>query len=229
LRLPRDIIPYGPTALLLHWEQLISPDINTAVHRYAAAIKQVQGVKECVPAYASLLVRFDAQQTTPYQLKELIFTLQPEEIEAAGIRHEIPVCYEPSLAPDLLTAAETLELSTDELIGLHTNKDYLVYQLGYQPGFAFLGETDERLAINRRLSPRRSVPEGSVGLARRQTGIYPTSGPGGWQIIGRCPWPMLGDGDDWSRLQAGDQVRFYAIGPDEFHQLQKTAAPWPVR
>ncbi|WP_273447647.1 5-oxoprolinase subunit B family protein, partial [Neolewinella agarilytica] len=135
----------------------------------------------------------------------------------------------PSLAPDLLTAAETLELSTDELIGLHTNKDYLVYQLGYQPGFAFLGETDERLAIDRRASPRRSIPEGSVGLAGRQTGIYPTAGPGGWQIIGRCPWPMLGDGDDWSRLQAGDQVRFYAIGPDEFHQLQKTAAPWPVR
>ncbi|SER26795.1 5-oxoprolinase subunit PxpB [Neolewinella agarilytica] len=229
MRLPREIISYGPTALLLNWEQLISPAISSAVHRYTAAIEQVRGVQECIPAYASLLVCFDAQQITPYQLKEIIFTLQPEEVEATGIRHEIPVCYEPSLAPDLLTAAETLELSTDELIGLHTNKDYLVYQLGYQPGFAFLGETDERLAIDRRASPRRSIPEGSVGLAGRQTGIYPTAGPGGWQIIGRCPWPMLGDGDDWSRLQAGDQVCFYAIGPDEFHQLQKTAAPWPVR
>lgn len=229
MRLPREILPYGPTALLLNWEQLISPAISTAIHRYAAAIRELGGVKECIPAYASLLVRFDSQRTTAYQLKERIFSLHPQEIEAAGIRHELPVCYDPSLAPDLLAAAQALKLTSDELIELHTKQDYLVYQLGYQPGFAFLGETDERLAIDRRASPRRSVPEGSVGLAGRQTGIYPTTGPGGWQIIGRCPWPMLKEGDDWLRLQAGDQVRFYAIGPDKFHQLQTTAAPWPVR
>lgn len=229
MRLPREIIPYGPTALLLNWEQHISPAISTAVHRYAGAIKLVQGVKECIPAYASLLVRFDVRETSAYQLKETIFNIRPEEIVTAGLRHEIPVCYDSSLGPDLLSAAKTLKLTTEELVELHTNQDYLVYQLGYQPGFAFLGETDAQLAIDRRPSPRRSVPEGSVGLAGRQTGIYPTTGPGGWQIIGRCPWPMLQEGDQWSRLQAGDRVRFYAVGLDEFQQLLKADAPWPVR
>lgn len=229
MRLPREIIPYGPTALLLNWEQLISPAISTAVHAYAASIKKIRGVKDCIPAYASLLVSFDAQQTAAYPLREAIFNLRPDEQVTLGVRHELPVCYDPLFAPDLIAAAKTLDLSTDELVELHTQQDYLVYQLGYQPGFAFLGETDERLAIDRRPSPRRSVPAGSVGLAGRQTGVYPTTGPGGWQIIGRCPWPLLREGDDWSRLQAGDRVQFYTVTPNEFQRLLKTDAPWPVR
>jgi len=193
------------------------------------AISILNGVIECVPAYASLLVRFNGKQTNAYRLKEAIFKVQPQENERDGLLHELPVCYDASLAPDLLTAADTLGLSEASLIELHCNEEYLVYQLGYQPGFAFLGETDERLAIDRKPSPRLKVPAGAVGLAGRQTGIYPTTGPGGWQIIGRCPWPMLREGEDWSRLRAGDRVQFHAVTLKEFQRLLKTDAPWPKR
>ncbi|MEM9930122.1 MAG: 5-oxoprolinase subunit PxpB, partial [Bacteroidota bacterium] len=187
MRLPHHLLCYGPGALLLQWEQRISPDISTSVHAYALAIEQHPAVLECVVAYASLLVRFSTPSITAYQLKEYILDLQPSPVsDRSSILHEIPVCYD---GPDFTTVAATLKLSAAALIALHTRETYLVYQLGYQPGFAFMGQTPADLAIPRRSSPRARVPAGSVGLAGRQTGIYPTNSPGGWQLIGRCPIP----------------------------------------
>ncbi|MEM9527009.1 MAG: allophanate hydrolase subunit 1, partial [Bacteroidota bacterium] len=163
--------------------------MSAGVHAYAQAVAKHPAVVECVPAYASLLVRYAPPKTSAYALEEYIFSLRPQPLaEKAIFRHEIPVCYAPSLAPDLEQTAALLELTPEALIEFHTNRSYLVYQLGYLPGFAFMGQTAAQLAVARLNSPRARVPAGSVGLAGRQTGIYPLESPGGWRLIGRCPW-----------------------------------------
>ncbi len=227
VRLPHHLLTYGPGALLLNWEQRINPSINASVHAYASAISKHPAVVECVPAYASLLVRFAVPKITAYALREYILDLTPVPLAAdQALHHEVPVCYN---GPDLEATATTLKLSVKQLIKLHTGKDYLVYQLGYQPGFAFLGETDPALAISRRSSPRANVPAGSVGLAGRQTGIYPSQSPGGWQLIGRSPIVLIRPGSHPTRFQAGDFVRFFAIGVKAFADLQQNPLPWPER
>lgn len=227
MRLPHHLLSYGPGALLLNWEQRVSPEISTSVHAYAYSIKQHPAVVECIPAYASLLVRFSLPKITSYQLKEYILDLKPAPLDThQSIRHTIPVCYD---GPDILQTAEVLALSVKEVIDLHSSVDYLVYQLGYQPGFAFLGETPAPLTIPRRSSPRARVPAGSVGLAGRQTGIYPSSSPGGWQLIGSCPIPLLRPGPTPTLFRAGDVVRFHPIERKAFTALQQQPPPWPER
>ena len=227
MRLPRSIQTYGPTALLLNWEQDIDPAISAGVHAYARVLREVTGVLECVPAYASLLVCFNPAEMRVDQLRDHCYDLRPPVSDSIGeLLHELPVCYD---GPELVTAAKVLQLRPADIVELHTGREYLVYQLGFRPGFAFLGQTDARLDISRLATPRASVPAGSVGLAGRQTGVYPSPSPGGWQLIGRCPLPLLRPADDFARLHAGDQVRFRAIEQKEYDHLLKNPSPWPER
>lgn len=230
IRLPRQILPYPPAALLLQWEQKIDPSISAGVHAYALALANHPAVLECVPGYASLLVRYAPPKTSVYALEEYIFSLRPASLpQQEVVQHQIPVCYEPSLAPDLVSTAILLDLEPEELVKLHTQKSYLVYQLGYLPGFAFMGQTEKRLKVPRLASPRARVPAGAVGIAGRQTGVYPLESPGGWRLIGRCPWSLLREGHDFSRFRAGDHVQFRAVSKQEFAKLQKSPSPWPER
>lgn len=227
MRSPHHIVSYGPDALLLNWEQRISPAISAGVHAWAAAIRQHPAVRECVPGYASLLVRFAGPLVSAYDLREFIFGLKPEETEAkSALTHELPVCYD---GPDLEAAAAALGLTTSSLIRLHSGQEYLVYQIGFRPGFGFLGQTVPELEIARRPTPRTHVAAGSVGLAGRQTGVYPTDGPGGWQLIGRCPTPLLRAGDQPALLRAGDRVRFRPVSAATFTDLLNSPSPWPER
>jgi inhibitor of KinA len=227
MRLPRHILPYGPDALLINWEQRIAPAISTSVHAYATALLAHPAVLECIPAYASLMVRFSAIKVSAYQLREFIFELRlPAAGPQTSMIHELPVLYD---GPDLDFVSGKLQLSKKKIISLHTKTVYLVYQVGFQPGFAFLGDTAEALEMARRESPRSKVPAGSVGLAGRQTGIYPMDGPGGWQLIGRCPWPVVRPGTDPTRFRAGDQVKFKSVSAATFLKLSKSPAPWPER
>lgn len=229
-RLPRRITDYGPTALLLDWESKMDPEINRSVHAYAAALRLHPAVSECVPAYASLLVSFLPDKTSAYALREFVFSMeQPEEATSKTFQHDLPVCYDDRLAPDLKEVVGLLKTNRTTLIKRHLAPIYLVYQVGFLPGFGFFGQTDERLAVPRRDSPRSSVPAGSVGLAGRQTGIYPSASPGGWRLIGNCPVPLLRSGEDVSRLRPGDTVRFHAISYDEFLRFDPNTTPWPLR
>jgi len=229
MRKPRQIINYGHQALLLEWQQQIDPLINDSVHAYAQMCLIVAGVKEAVPAYCSLLVYFDPAVTDAYHLREQLYAMQVESKPLSGQVHRLPVCYGGDFGPDLEEVAERLSLKVSKLIKLHQDSTYRVYQLGYQPGFAFLGLTDPALGIERRKTPRARVAAGSVGLAGRQTGIYPEEYPGGWQIIGRCPWPMMEVKEDsLTRLQAGDQVQFFAIKPEEWAKYEEKPEPWTV-
>ena len=219
MRRPRFIRPYGHSALLLEWEQRIDPEINQGVHRYAANIAELAGVEECVPAYASLLVIFNRNAISAYRLKELIFDSALLVASAPTCTaHRLPVCYEPAYAPDITEISRATGLTIDEVIDRHCNREYRVYMMGYRPGFGFLGETAAELAVPRRSTPRRRVPAGSVGLAGRQTGIYPGIAPGGWQLVGRCPLTMVNERGE-SRLRAGDSVTFYPICQEDFRKL----------
>lgn len=124
----------------------------------------------------------------------------------------IPVCYDSSLGPDLVSLANTHGLSAEEVIQIHTSRLYSVYMLGFLPGFAYMGTVDPRIQTPRRAAPRTQVPAGSVGIAGMQTGIYPLASPGGWQLIGRTPLPVFQpDASSPSLLQPGDHVQFYPI------------------
>lgn len=232
MRLPRDIINYGPNALLINWEQRIDPDINASVHAYAARLPDHPAVLECVPAYCSLMVVFDPARVKQYTLQEWIYAQNVQLLTIKNpVLHKIPVVYGGEFGPDLEEVAQLTGLATKQVIELHTSVTYRVYQLGYQPGFPFLGLTNDKLAVNRKDNPRARLAAGSVGLAGRQTGIYPRSSPGGWQIIGRCPWGIWRNaGKTNARFKAGDEVKFYEIPASEWEKEIKQAKKdgWPI-
>ncbi|MEM9836683.1 MAG: 5-oxoprolinase subunit PxpB [Bacteroidota bacterium] len=220
MRRPRQIQHYGKYALLLDWEQKIDPDINSSVHLYADTIQKHPAVIECIPAYCSLLVTFDQTQVNHFTLREWIYDMPLTGTrEGKGKHHDIPVVYGGEFGPDLLAVTQFTGLSEKRIIALHTSLSYRVYQLGYQPGFAFMGLTNPALEVPRRPSPRVRVAPGSVGIAGRQTGIYPHEAPGGWQLIGRTPrrvWQSSGAPN--TLFRAGDTVRFYAIPATNWEQ-----------
>ncbi|MBB4081035.1 inhibitor of KinA [Lewinella aquimaris] len=230
MRRPRRIHPYGPEALLLEWEQRIDPKINCGVHAYASAIGTLPGILECVPAYASLLVTFRPAVVSAYDLCERIIDLPVANRPDRGvISHQVPVCYDPALAPDLSYVANQQNLTTDEVVQFHTGQTYQVYLIGFRPGFAFMGEVHPAIQVARRRSPRTAVPAGAVGLAGGQTGIYPDESPGGWQLIGRCPLPLLSTRGGETRFRAGDRVSFYPIATRDYEHLVESPPPWPRR
>jgi len=180
-----------------------------------------KGFVEAVPAYASLTVFYDILQvrdahpksSTAFAIAEnyLIESLKnlalSESKEPALI--EIPVVYD---GEDIVFVAEHTQLSIEEVIKIHTQATYRVYMMGFLPGFAYLGGMDERIATPRKSTPRTKVPAGSVGIAGKQTGIYPLESPGGWQLIGTTSLPLFNmDSPNSTLLKAGDLVRFVQV------------------
>lgn len=166
---------------------------------------------------------------SPYRLvtAHLQHCLRRIDVSAARASHAsrtvtLPVCYGGEYGPDLERVAELNRLTVEEVIGLHSGADYLVYMIGFLPGFPYLGGMSPRIAAPRHPSPRAAIPPGSVGIAGTQTGIYPLSSPGGWQLIGRTPAVLFdSDGRPPSLLAAGDTVRFQSISSYEFKHWQE--------
>lgn len=231
MRRPRQIRPFGPSALLLEWEQTINLEISNGVTAYRRALEGLPVIQECVPGYASLLVVYDPVEISEHGVKEIIFDLSLDSTPSNdAIHHRIPVAYGGIHGPDLIQVAQDKGLNPQKIIDLHCAQRYTVYILGYRPGFAFMGSLPPRLEIGRKKRPRTRVPAGSVGLAGRQTGIYPSDGPGGWQLIGRTPVSLIdSEGQTFARFAAGDRVSFYPIGTEQFQQLAKQDETWPVR
>jgi inhibitor of KinA len=135
---------------------------------------------------------------------------------------EIPVCYGGEFGPDLGYVAEHNQLSVEEVIEIHTSGQYLVYMIGFAPGFPYLGGMSERIMAPRRQSPRLAIPAGTVGIAGMQTGVYPIETPGGWQLIGRTPLALFRPQDNPpSLLQSGDIVRFCQISDKEYEEYKE--------
>ncbi len=226
----------GENAVTIDFGNEISTRLNDTVLDLAGIIQAngFDGFIEAVPAYSSLTVFFDlvkvrkAHREFPTgfsfvatflkdSLKHL--TDKPSRTERIVT---IPVCYDPAFALDMADVAKYANTNRDEVVRLHTSVQYRVFMIGFLPGFAYMGEVDERIAAPRKTTPRVSVERGSVGIAGKQTGIYPLESPGGWQIIGKTPIPMFRPGDsNLSLLLAGDSVSFYEISIEEFWKLTK--------
>jgi inhibitor of KinA len=183
----------------------------------------IPGLLDVTPAFATLLLTFDAGSLDPAQAEDRVARalegLGAGE-EASGRSVEIPVCYEGDLAPDLDDVARLHDLSPGEAAGLHASADYVVHFLGFSPGFPYLGGLPERLATPRLERPRVRVPPGSVGIAGQQTGVYPNATPGGWRLVGRTPLRLFApERDPPALLALGDHVRFVPISRAQFDRL----------
>jgi inhibitor of KinA len=225
------ISPLGDSALLIHFGNRIDDDINRKVLQLFHQLQQLslEEIKDIVPAYGSLAIYYDVaslHQKTVTAFNSMRNLLQPILDSAGqpalpGNRHvKIPVCYEKKFAPDLEALAVDKNISTEELIGLHIERFYRVYMIGFLPGFAYMGKVDGRIATPRKKAPV-NVAAGSVGIAGEQTGIYPSSSPGGWNIIGRTPTRLFDkEKEKPVLLQPGDEIQFYPITEDEFENYQ---------
>lgn len=219
------LTPVGDCALLAAFEQRIAPEIGEQVAALNARVQAacLPGIGETVPAFASLLIYYDPLRTDYDAAAAAIQRLASAEGGAAvqqGRLVEIPVCYGGEYGPDLAFVAGHAGLTEQEVIDLHTGREYRIYMLGFLPGFPYLGGLDERLFTPRLATPRTAIPAGAVGIGGEQTGIYPVASPGGWQLIGRTPLKLF-DPQGGGRLPyaAGDRIRFTAISPAQFRAL----------
>jgi inhibitor of KinA len=221
----------GDAALIINFKDIIQEDINKKVLQLfqQLTINRLIGVKDIVPAYSSLTIHYDvvaikqkkigdktAFEILYEQIKEILKSYMQIEIPLTQTI-KIPVCYSEKYALDINAISKEKKLTAGEIIQLHTSKKYRIYMIGFLPGFAYMGEVDERIAMPRKQQPRTKVAAGSVGIAGMQTGIYPLDSPGGWQIIGRTPVKLFDKKKDMPvLLQPGDEIEFYSITEDEF-------------
>lgn len=221
------ILTAGDSALLIEFEQKIAPEINAQITAFVHLLKEqhIEGVTDLIPAFASLLINYDPRVIGYKDLKARIEELLKIEVseEAGDARvFEIPVCYGGEYGPDIANIAENAGLSEQEVIDIHCSKDYLIYMLGFLPGFVYLGGLDERIHTPRLANPRISIPAGSVGIAASQTGIYPLNSPGGWQLLGMTPVKTYDPERETPILvEAGDYIRFVPVTEDEFLKIKK--------
>lgn len=187
-------------------------------------LEPIAGIRNLHPAYCSLLVKFDALKWQHDELEAILqkYLDRLEEVSLPEPRQlEIQVCYGGEYGPDLNDVAAMHGMTPGQVIELHASTSYLVYFLGFVPGFAYLGELPEALVMPRLATPRRRVPAGSVGIAGSQTGVYPFATPGGWRLLGRTPTSMFRtDREGLSLLSIGDRVRFVPISREQFAALE---------
>jgi inhibitor of KinA len=229
--------PLGDHAIAI----TLGDSIDEATHRRVRAVSSALDTRdwhglECivdqVPAFASVVVHYDPArvggdpETPPYArlvkaLSGLLATVQDDELPVPRTK-DIPVCYGGEFGPDLEDVARQHSISASDAVNLHTAGNYLVYMVGFMPGFAYLGGLAERLVTPRRSSPRTAVPAGTVGIGGQQTGVYPLVSPGGWNLIGRTPLRIFDVArEEPALLATGDRVRFYEISLAEY-------TDWPI-
>jgi KipI family sensor histidine kinase inhibitor len=217
----------GDSALVIEIGDAIHPEINHKIRGLVLALeaKHLRGIREYISTYRSLLVQYDPAEILFNELIEQIKQLE-SQLEGAALPEakivEIPVTYGGKSGPDIEFVAKHNNLCQEEVIALHTGRDYLVYMLGFTPGFCYLGGMSERLETPRLVTPRTRIPAGSVGIAGKQTGIYPIDSPGGWQLIGRTPLRLFDPTrDPVVLIEAGDYVRFTQIDEQEYERLAR--------
>lgn len=239
VQVPYTIYPLGDTALTLDYGNVIDPAINKQVLCLFQKLKTLglPFILDVIPAYASLTVYYDVVEVrqhlednaTAYKAMQVLVentlasVMANEEALPRSIK--VPVCYSSKFAPDLSGLAGAKGLTAEQVIELHTSKTYRVYMIGFMPGFPYMGEVNEEIAMPRKLQPRLQVEAGAVGIAGRQTGIYPQASPGGWQIIGRTPIALFDPHRQVpTLLKPGDEVQFYSITEDEFEHYKSRVA-----
>jgi KipI family sensor histidine kinase inhibitor len=222
----------GESALVVELGSAIDPELNARVLALDRALLSApfDGYLEAVPSYRSLLVFFDPERASADSVEEHVRRLGPEaaRLDQSHPRHlEVPTVYD---GEDLEDVARRIGATAEEVVRLHSEREYLVYMVGFTPGFAYMGTTHERLFLPRRSSPRTRVPAGSVGIAMGQTGIYPSATPGGWNLLGRAEHRNLFDltRDPPSYFLPGDRVRFVPVNSLPEWPSVDTSSPRPA-
>jgi KipI family sensor histidine kinase inhibitor len=215
----------GENAMMLYLGHETSPAVSARVQAAAVAIEAALAADlvDLVPSYASLLVIYDALATdhlsVARRIRSCLQSLQ-EANEQEGQSVVLPVYYATEVGADLETLAARADMSVADVIELHCGVEYRVYAIGFAPGFAYLGEVDERIAAPRLSTPRLRVPRGAVAIADRQTAVYPAQSPGGWNLLGRCPLRMFNpEANPIMPVSVGDRVRFEPIDRDRYLEL----------
>ncbi|MBO5565368.1 MAG: 5-oxoprolinase subunit PxpB [Lachnospiraceae bacterium] len=215
----------GDTSLCAEFGNEINEQINAEIRAFNILLseKRLAGIVETVPTYRSLMIHYDpgiiSYGALVRQLKGLTNELDQVEIPPSDVL-EIPVLYGGEMGPDLAFVAEHAKLSEKEVIEIHTSTEYLIYMLGFTPGFTYLGGMSDKIETPRLTTPRVLIPAGSVGIAGNQTGGYPIDSPGGWQLIGRTPVRMYDPDREVPILpQAGQYIKFTSIDQAEYDRI----------
>ena len=228
---PYSIFPLGDSALTIDFGNIISEDINKKVLKLFYHLESIKDetIIDLVPAYSSLTVYYDVgffhePGKTAFEsmadILEKLLSRSSDTPKQKSNLFELSVLYGNKYGIDLEYLSRKNELSPGEIIKLHTSKTYKVFMLGFLPGFTYMGEVDDRIAVARKPTPVKVFP-GAVGIAGKQTGIYPFECPGGWQIIGRTPVKVFRRDDKNPVLfQPGDEVKFYSITEHEFENYK---------
>ncbi|MBP5749355.1 MAG: 5-oxoprolinase subunit PxpB, partial [Firmicutes bacterium] len=219
--------PEGDRAILAVLGECISEEVNGRVRQLYRAVCEAKApqVVEAVPSYTSVLVHYRPELASYAQMKDFLSSLYDPAAAGAAAQPRtfcVPVCYGLHFGPDLWEMEKALGLSRQEIIDIHSGRDYRVYMMGFLPGFVYLGGMDERIAYPRLRKPRLHIDAGAVGIAGSQTGIYPSVSPGGWRIIGRTPIRMFDPyADPPVPVEPGDLVRFVPISVDEYYEMHR--------
>ena len=216
----------GDSSILIEFGQEIKPEINQKISATVQLLKaqHTPGVIDIIPAFCSLLINYDPRVIQYQEMKKRMEDILKIEVKAGETRKkvfEIPVCYGGEYGPDIQQIADHAGLSVEEVIKIHSSCDYLIYMLGFLPGFCYLGGLDERIHTPRLANPRLKIAAGSVGIGGSQTGIYPLDSPGGWQLMGMTPVKTYDpDREVPILVEAGDYIRFIPIDEEEYKRIK---------
>ncbi len=217
----------GDSALNMEFGNIISEETNKKIRAVAILIEtmKISGINELVPTYRSLMIHYNPLMIDYGNLVSILREVEgsldnillpsPEIIE-------IPVLYGGQYGLDIENVAKHNNLTVEEVIRIHTSVEYLIYMLGFTPGFPYLGGMDKRIATPRLSSPRTKIPAGSVGIAGEQTGVYPMQSPGGWQLIGRTPLELYNpEKENPILLKSGNYIVFKSIDEEEYIKIEE--------
>ena len=220
----------GENSIIVYFGDEPSNSVSSHIAEFCSHIKMKHEtyIEDLISSYASVLVIFDPSQTNHLTVTKMVKTAiistessKNKDSDKRGKLIQLPVFYGGINGPDLERVASKARLTVDEVAEIHQSISYSVYAIGFAPGFAYLGEVDSKIATPRISTPRKLVPKGSVAIADRQTAVYPSASPGGWNIIGICPVPMF---DAFQKphvpLRVGDTVKFKSIDEHEFNELK---------
>ncbi len=208
----------------MEWPSKIEETIIRDIVAFEKSVDKSRGIVDTVITYNALTIRYDCEIDFEVEVAELRdrYKVKKKREDQASKCWQIPVCYDLDFGIDLDEIASAKELTVDEVIQFHSAPDYLIYFIGFQPGFLYLGGLNEKIHVPRKANPRLRVAKGSVGIGGSQTGVYPNDSAGGWNILGRSPIDFF----DISKPQpcfasAGDRIKFRPIDKDSYHQIME--------
>ena len=220
----KNIVNLGDAAVYCDFGEEVNKDINLNVIKYFRTLKdkKLKGVTNLAPSYNKLIIAYDLNETTFFELKNKILDLNIEDISRNQIsKISIPICCEDEYALDIERLQNKLEKTKSEIIKIFIDKSYYCYMTGFVAGMPFLGDIDKNIQLNRLETPRVKVPKGSVGLTEQFCNVYTFESPGGWNIIGNTPLNIFNPRYEKkpNLISPGDEVTFYEINKKDYIKI----------